>query len=153
MERLRKESLSIKQEIEKRQKILSDIMERIGPNEPLSTGFLKMLSGLTDIFNAESDEDLPDDEEDDMKDDKIEKVMKNIVEKQKPTDKKTVKDGEKMYYLDIKPKDESLVINESDKNDAVSDNLSVVDSEGVSDGVSDGVAESVGDSVSEMSFY
>ena len=154
MERLRKESLVIKQEIEKRQKILSDIMERIGPNEPLSVGFLKMLSGLTDVFNVASDEDLPEDEEDEVDggDDKIERVMQSIVEKQKPTDNKTIKDGEKMYYLDMKPKpkDESLAINESDKNDPVSDNLSV----GVSDGVSDGVSElSTEKSLSEMSFY
>ena len=146
MERLKKESLTIKQEIEKRQKILTDIMERIGPNEPLSVGFLKMLSGLTDVFNAVSDEDLPDDEEDDQGDDKIERVMQSIVEKKKSTDNKTVKDKEKMYYLDMKSKGESLVANESDKNDAVSDNLSV----GVSEGVSELPTEK---SLSEMSFY
>jgi hypothetical protein len=153
MERIRKESFDIKQQIENRQKILSEIMEKIGPNEPLSIGFLKMLSGLTDVFNVGSDDDLPEDEEDE-EDDKIEGVMKNIVEQKKNIDNKDNNkkkaDEEKMYYLDVKPKS----VNESDKNDTVSDNLSFVESEGVSDGVSEGVSElSTEKSLSEMSFY
>lgn len=145
MERIRKESFDIKQQIENRQKILSEIMEKIGPNEPLSIGFLKMLSGLTDVFNVASDDDLPEDEEDE-EDDKIEGVMKNIVEQKKNIDNKDNNkkkaDEEKMYYLDVKPK----VVNGLDKNDNVSDNLSVAESDGVSE-------LSTEKSLSEMSFY
>ena len=81
MERLKNESIHIKNEIQQRQKILSDIMERIGPNEPLSVGFLKMLSDLTSIFDSVSDEELPDDDEDDSEK-KVEKAMENIVVKE-----------------------------------------------------------------------
>jgi len=83
MERLKNESIHIKNEIQQRQKILSDIMERIGPNEPLSVGFLKMLSDLTSVFDSVSDEELPDDDDDeDDSEKKVEKAMENIVVKE-----------------------------------------------------------------------
>ena len=95
MERLKSESLGFRGEIEQRQKILADIMERIGPNEPLSVGFLKMLSDLTRVFDSVSDEDLPDDDEDDEDgSDKIETVMKNIIKTNDVSDMKDNKNDE-----------------------------------------------------------
>lgn len=144
MERLRKESLTIKNQIEERKKILSDIMERIGPDEPLSVGFLRMLSDLTSVFTADSDEDLPDDDDDDddVKEDKIEKVMKNIVDKQssKSVDTKIPsQQPEKMYYLDMKPQNDSLRVNNSQEDDQITDSVTEL--------------SDAGNTESEISFY
>jgi hypothetical protein len=105
MERLKHESHRMKEEIEKRQRILADIIERIGPDEPVSLGFLKMLSDLTGVFsNDTDDENLPDDDiVDTPEEDKIEKVMQNLVD--------TNKDS--MYYLDVKPEN-NMIIQESE---------------------------------------
>jgi hypothetical protein len=182
MERLKSESLGFRGEIEQRQKILADIMERIGPNEPLSVGFLKMLSDLTSVFDSVSDEDLPDDDDDDDED-KIETVMKNII-KTNENDEHDVTDNknddhddhdetdnknddhddhdetdnknddhdehdehndhdednqseDRMYYLDMKPKRDSLVVHDSNISRAV----------GESDFGNDS------DKMSEMSFF
>lgn len=114
MERLKNESLKMRSEIEKRQKILSDIMERVGPDEPVSFGFLKMLSDLTSVFD--NDEELPSDdegdEEDNVPEDKIEGVMQNIVNKNEKSGvlDESEEKPHKMYYLDMKPKSDSLVV-------------------------------------------
>lgn len=127
MERLRHESNKMRDEIEKRQRILSDIIERIGPDEPISLGFLKMLSDLTSVFSTDTDdENLPDDDTDDIKEeDKIEKVMQNIVESNK----------DNMYYLDTRPGN-SMVVQESE-----------IDTESSVSSKKDDLASS------EMSFY
>ena len=142
MERLRNESLTIKNQIEERKKILSDIMERIGPDEPLSVGFLRMLSDLTSVFTADSDEDLPDDDDDDVKGDTIEKVMKNIVDKQssKSVDTKIPpQQAEKMYYLDMKPQNDSLRVNNYQEDDQITDSVTEL--------------SDTGNTGSEISFY
>lgn len=121
MERLRNESLKIRDEIEKRQRILSDIMERVGPDEPVSFGFLKMLSDLTSVFGDDSAE-LPSDDEDDEDDtiipeDKIESAMQSIInnnEKSKALESNEQQD--KIYYLDMKPKSDSLVVHDPEVN-------------------------------------
>lgn len=117
MERLRNESLKMRDEIEKRQRILSDIMERVGPDEPVSFGFLKMLSDLTSVFG--DDDELPsDDEGDSMPEDKIEDVMQNIVDKNEKKESldESEDQSDKMYYLDMKPKSDSLVVHDPEVN-------------------------------------
>ena len=142
MERLRAELTTIMNQIEERKKILSDIMERIGPEEPLSVGFLKMLSDLSSVFTPDSDEDLPDDDDDDIKEDKIEKVMENIIDKQSSKsvdDKTSPQQGEKMYYLDMKHQNDSLRVNDSQEDDQITDSVTEL--------------SDVGNTESEMSFY
>ena len=130
MERLRKESLKMQAEIEKRQRILSDIMERVGPDEPVSFGFLKMLSDLTSVF-GDGDDELPSDDEDDsMPEDKIEGVMQNIVNKNEKKESFQSEDqSDKMYYLDMKPKSDSLVVQDPEVNSEMG-SLSEVDNLG-----------------------
>lgn len=131
MERLRNESLKMRSEIEKRQKILSDIMERVGPDEPVSFGFLKMLSDLTSVFG--DDDELPSDDEGDEGDsiikDNIEGVMQNIINKNENENSKVFESedqSEKMYYLDMNPKSDSLVVHDPEVNSEMG-SLSEVD--------------------------
>ena len=118
MERLRNESLKMRDEIEKRQRILSDIMERVGPDEPVSFGFLKMLSDLTSVFGDDDDELPSDDEDDSMPEDKIEGVMQNIVDKNEKKESldESEDQSDKMYYLDMKPQSDSLVVHYPEVN-------------------------------------
>jgi len=151
MERLRNESLKMRTEIEKRQRILSDIMERVGPDEPVSFGFLKMLSDLTSVFG--DDDELPSDDEDEgdtIPEDKIEDVMQNIVNKdEKSRALESNEQQDKMYYLDMKPKSDSLVVHDPEVNSEIS-SLSEVDN--LSESLSkDEIPEE--DTTSEISFF
>tara|TARA_B110000914_G_scaffold204716_1_gene199340 strand:- start:258 stop:719 length:462 start_codon:yes stop_codon:yes gene_type:complete len=114
MEMNKHKCLSMKRGIDEKQQRLGEIMERIGPNEPLSVGFLRMLSDLTSVFGSNSDEELPSDEEDDgVTDEKIEEVMQKIVNKSEPTDKD-------MFYMAINPSKEVSVV-DTDPIDADAD--------------------------------
>jgi len=112
MEMNKHKCLSMKKGIDEKQQRLGEIMERIGPNEPLSVGFLRMLSDLTSVFGSNSDEELPSDEEDDeVTDEKIEEVMQKIVNKSEPTEKD-------MFYMAINPSKEVSVVDTNPKDDA-----------------------------------
>ena len=163
MERLRNESLKMRSEIEKRQKILSDIMERVGPDEPVSFGFLKMLSDLTSVFG--DDDELPSDDEGDEGDsiikDKIEGVMQNIINKNENSKVFESEDqSEKMYYLDMNPKSDSLVVHDPEVNSEMG-SLSEVDGNSEVDNLGDDLSKESHskdeipeeDTTSEISFF
>lgn len=141
MERLRNESLKMRAEIEKRQKILSDIMERVGPDEPVSFGFLKMLSDLTSVFG--DDNELPsdddEDEDDNMPEDKIENVMQNIIDKNEKSKVSNESDekSDKMYYLNMKPKSDSLVVHDDPEVNSEMGSLSEVSGPNEVDNISE----------------
>jgi hypothetical protein len=113
MEMNKHKCLSMKKGIDEKQQRLGEIMERIGPNEPLSVGFLRMLSELTSVFGSNSDDELPSDEEDEVvTDEKIEEIMQKIVNKSEPTEKD-------MFYMAINPSKEVSVVDGSmDDDDA-----------------------------------
>jgi hypothetical protein len=115
METNKHKCLSMKSGIDEKQQRLGEIMERIGPNEPLSVGFLRMLSDLTSVFGSNSDEELPSDDDDDgVTDEKIEEVMQKIVNKSEPPND--------MFYMAIEPnKEENVDIDTAEAAEADAD--------------------------------
>ena len=83
MEGYKNKCIRMKGDVESKQQRLDDIMERIGPDEPLSTGLIKLLSDISEIFNLEPEPgELSDDYSSEEELEKLKDVMGKAVNKE-----------------------------------------------------------------------
>lgn len=83
MEGNKSKCMRMKEDVESKQQRLDDIMERIGPNEPLSVSLVKLLTDIGEIFNLEPEPgELSDDYSSEEELDKLKSVMNKAVNKQ-----------------------------------------------------------------------
>jgi hypothetical protein len=103
MEGYKNKCMKMKTDVEGKQQRLDDIMERIGPDEPLSVGLVKLLTDIGEIFNLEPEPgELSDDYSSEDELDKLKDVMNKAVNKQDLEVQEEDNDEEKEdFYLEL----------------------------------------------------
>jgi hypothetical protein len=112
MEGHKSECMRLKQLIDDKNTEIDGLMDRVGPEVPLSENLLNMFEGIKSFFE-DKDEDLPSDDEEEIDESNIAQVLNKVVNKE-DNDELLVKDDDnlsemsekEMYHLKVL-KDES----------------------------------------------
>ena len=103
MEGYKNKCVRMKTDVESKQQRLEEIMERIGPDEPLSVGLMKLLTDIGEIFHLKPGEDeLSDDYSSEEELDKLKDIMEKTVNRENLE----IQEPEEDFFLEL-PKQSS----------------------------------------------
>ena len=91
MEGHKSECMRLKQLIDDKNTEIDDLMNRVGPEVPLSENLLNMFEGIKSFFE-DKEEDLPSDDETEVDESNIADVLNKVVNKSDSDDKLMIKD-------------------------------------------------------------
>lgn len=117
MEGYKNECMKLKSMLEDKQVKIDTMMDKVGPNIPLSDTIIEVLNGIQDYFK-DDDNDLPSDD-DEIDESNIQEVLSKVVNKQTQPEKYDIKINDKEEEEE-KEKDEDEGEDEED-NDSESD--------------------------------